>query len=141
MTSFVENLICGEPHLWELTNLEELAQMWLVLGNELEVAELATCEGARWVPEAMSMQRAQYEQFAWWLARERIGHDLRERYPPLPELPPRLLALVRKLDASQGNQLTQEMPSGWLRKLDAMEGNQLLQACKKRLRARDGEKG
>jgi len=84
------------------------------------------------------MQRAQYEPVAWWLSRERIGQDLRERYPALQELPPRLLALVRKLDASQGNHLTQEqeMPSGWLRKLDAMEGDQLLRACKKRLTAR-----
>jgi hypothetical protein len=80
----------------------------------------------------MSMQRAQHEPFAWWLARERIGQDLRERYPALQELPPRLLALVRKLDASQGNQLTQEVPPGWLRKLDAMEGDQLLRTCKKR---------
>jgi hypothetical protein len=83
----------------------------------------------------MSMQRAQYEPFAWWLARERIGQELRERYPAFQELPPRLLALVRKLDASQ-DQLTQDMPSGWLRKLDAMEGGQLLRACKKHERRR-----
>ena len=37
--------------------------------------------------------------FAWWLARERIGQDLRDRYAVAQELPPRLLALVRKLDA------------------------------------------
>jgi hypothetical protein len=68
------------------------------------VAEIATCEGARWVPDAMSTQRAQYDPFAWWLARERIGQDLHERYPAPQELPPRLLALVRKLYASQGNE-------------------------------------
>ncbi len=80
----------------------------------------------------MSTQRAQYEPFAWWLTRERIGQDLRERYPALEELPPRLLALVRKLDLSQGKR-----PSGWLSKLDAMEGDRLLRACKKRQNGKD----
>jgi hypothetical protein len=49
----------------------------------------------------MAKQCAQYEYepFAWWLARERIGQDLRDRYVVAQELPPRLLALVRKLDA------------------------------------------
>lgn len=56
------------------------------------------------MPDAMSTQRSHHEPFAWWLTRERIGQDLRERYPALQELPPRLLALVRKLDAPQGNQ-------------------------------------
>jgi hypothetical protein len=103
----------------------------------LRCPTLAPCEGARWVPEAMSRQRVHYEPFAWWLTRERIGHDLRERYPALQELPSRLLALVEKLGASQGNQSPQEMPSGWLSKLDAMdEGDQLLRARKKRLTAR-----
>ena len=41
----------------------------------------------------------EYEPFAWWLARERIGQGLRDRYAVAQELPPRLLALVRKLDA------------------------------------------
>ncbi|HEV2714576.1 MAG TPA: hypothetical protein VGU64_04880, partial [Terriglobales bacterium] len=55
----------------------------------------------------------------------------------LQELPSRLLALVEKLDASQGNQSPQEMPSGWLSELDAMdEGDQLLRARKKCLTAR-----
>ena len=85
---------------------------------------------------AMSTQRAHFEPFAWWLARERIGQDLRERYPALQEVPSRLLALVEKLDASQSNQSTQEMPSDWLSKLDAIEGDQLLRACKKRMTAR-----
>ncbi len=84
----------------------------------------------------MSTQRAEYEPFAWWLTRERIGQDLRERYPALQELPPRLLALVGKLNASQGNQSPKETPSGWLSKLDAMEGDHLLRPRKKRLTAR-----
>jgi hypothetical protein len=84
----------------------------------------------------MSIQRAHYDAFAWWLTRERIGQDLRERYPALQELPSRLDALVEKLDASQGNQSLQEMPSAWLSKLDALEDDQLLRACKKHLKAR-----
>jgi hypothetical protein len=97
---------------------------------------LATSEGAQWVPEAMSTQRAGYEPFAWWLTRQRIGQDLRERHPALQELPSRLVALIEKLDASQSDQSPREMPSDWLSKLDAMEGGQLLRACKKRLTAR-----
>jgi hypothetical protein len=86
----------------------------------------------------MGTQRAHYEPFAWWLTRERIGQDLRERYPALQELPSRLLTLVRKLDAVLGNQLPQdqlpqEAPRNWLRKLVAIEGDQLLRACRKRL--------
>ena len=45
----------------------------------------------------------EYEPFAWWLTRERIGQDLRERHSVAQELPPRLLALVKKLDAVDGN--------------------------------------
>ena len=45
----------------------------------------------------------EYEPFAWWLTRERIGKDLRERYAVAQELPPRLLSLVRKLDAAKDN--------------------------------------
>jgi hypothetical protein len=45
----------------------------------------------------------EYEPFVWWLTREQIGRDLRERYAVAQELPPRLLALVRKLDAVEGN--------------------------------------
>ena len=45
----------------------------------------------------------EYEPFAWWLTRERIGQDLRERYAVAQELPPHLLALVRELDAVEGD--------------------------------------
>jgi hypothetical protein len=34
----------------------------------------------------------------WWFIRERIGHDLRERYQVSKDLPSELVALVRKLD-------------------------------------------
>jgi hypothetical protein len=83
----------------------------------------------------MATQRTHYKPFAWWLTRE-IGQDLRERYPALEELPPRLLTLVRKLDSVESNQLPQETPPNWIRKLDVIEGNELLRACRKRLESR-----
>jgi hypothetical protein len=82
----------------------------------------------------MGTQRAHYAPFAWWLTREQIGPDLRERYPALQELPSRLLTLVRKLDAVEGNGLPKESSPSWLRKLDTIEGDRLLRACRKRLR-------
>jgi hypothetical protein len=81
---------------------------------------------------------AQYEPFAWWLARERIGQDLRERYRVPKELPPRLLTIVSKLDVVEGSQLPQGLSPRLLTlvgKLDAIEGNQLLRTCRKRLRS------
>ena len=53
----------------------------------------------------MAKETAQYEcePFAWWLTREQIGRDLRERYAVAQELPPHLLALLKKLDAVEGN--------------------------------------
>jgi len=77
--------------------------------------------------------RAEYEPFAWWLTRERIGQDLRERYSMPEALPAQLLKFAKKLDAVVGNQLPQEVPRNWLRKLDAIEGDRLLRACRKRL--------
>ena len=39
-----------------------------------------------------------YERLTLRLVRERIGHCLRERYQIPKELPPKLLALIRKLE-------------------------------------------
>ena len=58
----------------------------------------------------MAKLSAHFEPFAWWLARERIGQDPRERYPVLQDLPPRLLTLVRNLDTVEGAQSPQEIP-------------------------------
>src|SRR6516162_8837161 len=52
---------------------------------------------------------AGYEPFAWWLAREGIGRDLRERYAVSEELPPSLITLTKKLDAVEGGQLSEEL--------------------------------
>jgi len=90
------------------------------------------------VPEVLKV-RAEHEPFAWWLTRERIGQDLRERYAAAQEVPPRFSALVRKLgDAVEGDQFREELSPATpslLSKLDAVEGNQLLRACRTRLRA------
>jgi hypothetical protein len=51
-----------------------------------------------------------YEWVTWRSVRELIGHGLRERYQIPKELPPRLLALVRKLDAIEGNYLLRYAP-------------------------------
>jgi hypothetical protein len=80
--------------------------------------------------------RSEYEPFAWWLTRERIGQSLRERYAMFQEMPPRLLARVRQLgDAVEGDQVREgsspDTPS-LLSKLDAIEGHQLLRACSRR---------
>jgi hypothetical protein len=45
-----------------------------------------------------------YEGLTWWFIRERIGHGLKQRYEVPKELPPNLLALVRKLEVGS-NQL------------------------------------
>ena len=50
-----------------------------------------------------------YEPFAWWLARGGIGRDLRERYAVSEELPPSLITFVKKLDAVEGSQLSEEL--------------------------------
>ena len=79
----------------------------------------------------MAMGSAAYEPFAWWLTREQIGLCLRERYRlPKKESPPRLLALIKKLEAVEDNQVSQTLVG----KLDAIEGNQLLRSCRRRLR-------
>ena len=81
----------------------------------------------------MATLHADYEPFAWWLTRERIGQDLRRRYSMPEELAAQFLKLAEKLDAVVSNQLPQEAPRNWLWKLDAIEGDRLLHACRKRL--------
>jgi hypothetical protein len=69
----------------------------------------------------MATERTQFEPYAWWLTRNEIGLGLRELYEVPKELPAKLLTLVRKLDAVEGNQ-----PRTLIGKLDAVEGNYLL---------------
>jgi hypothetical protein len=51
----------------------------------------------------MPKARPYHEELAWWFTRQQIGQGLRERYEVAKDLPPELLALVRKLDAGEGN--------------------------------------
>jgi hypothetical protein len=64
----------------------------------------------------------QYEAFAWSLTKEAIGQALRERYAVPKELPPRLLALVKKLSTIEGKPRLRTLIS----RLDATEGSYLL---------------
>jgi hypothetical protein len=68
----------------------------------------------------MPKERAGFEPYAWWIARQQIGLCLRKRYP-VSQLPPHLLTLVRKLEAAEGNQLSQTLVG----ELDATEDSQL----------------
>ena len=43
-------------------------------------------------------EHAYYEALTWWFTVHQIGQGLRERYEFPTELPPKFLALVRKLD-------------------------------------------
>ena len=51
------------------------------------------------VPDVLKEQ-AYYEALTWWFTMQGIGQDLRERYEVPKDLPPKLFALVRKLDDS-----------------------------------------
>jgi hypothetical protein len=64
-----------------------------------------------------------YEGPTWRLVREQIGHGLRERYQVSKELPAKLLALIRKLEAIESKSLRGRSVIG---KFDAIEGNCLL---------------
>ena len=46
-----------------------------------------------------------FQPVAWWWTRRQIGRDLREHYRVLKGLPPKLLALIRKLDTIEGKYL------------------------------------
>ena len=68
----------------------------------------------------MPKERVGYEPYAWWLTRHQIGLCLRKHYP-VSKLPPRLITLVGKLEAVEGNQLSQTLVGG----LDANKDSQL----------------
>jgi hypothetical protein len=74
------------------------------------------------VPD-MAQEFTYYEEPTWWFTREEIGRGLRERYQVSKELPPKLLALVRKLAAVESNRSPRSRTL--ISKLDAIEGNYL----------------
>ena len=64
-----------------------------------------------------------YEGLTWSFVRELIGQGLRKRYQVSTELPAKLLALLRKLEAIESKSLRGRSVIG---KFDAIEGNYLL---------------
>ena len=75
------------------------------------------------MPQARTYYEYDYTKgLIWWFTREEIGRGLRELYKVPIELPPKLLALVRRLDTVEGNQLSRPSLIG---KLDAVEGKYL----------------
>ena len=46
----------------------------------------------------MSKDGARYQPVAWWLTKRQLGRELRNLYQAIEELPPQLLALVKKLE-------------------------------------------
>jgi hypothetical protein len=63
-----------------------------------------------------------YERLTLRLVRERIGHCLRERYQVSKELPPKLLALIKKLDSIESKSPRARTLIGTF---DVIEGNYL----------------
>ena len=61
-----------------------------------------------------------YEGITWSFVRERIGQGLRERYQVPNELPTKLLALIKKLDAIESKSRRARTLIGTF---DAIEGN------------------
>ena len=75
--------------------------------------------------EARTYYNYEYSNgLTWWFIREEIGQGLRELYEVPNELPPKLLALVRKLGAVESNQSSSRSRT-LISKLDAIEGNYL----------------
>jgi hypothetical protein len=71
------------------------------------------------------------------LEKEVIGQEFRKLYDPPMELPPHLLVLARELGTMEISLFAKELPTtlhALVRKLDALEGDQLLRRCSARLR-------
>lgn len=56
----------------------------------------------------MSKDDASYQPVAWWFTKRKLGRELRNLYRAAEELPPQLLALVRKLESRPDSPLEAE---------------------------------
>jgi hypothetical protein len=48
---------------------------------------------------------AKHQPVAWWITKRWLGRELRNLYEAVEELPPQLLALIRKLEDSSDSSL------------------------------------
>jgi hypothetical protein len=53
----------------------------------------------------VSKDGARYQPVAWWFTTRQLGRELRNLYQAVEELPPQLLALVRKLEGKPDSSL------------------------------------
>jgi hypothetical protein len=53
----------------------------------------------------VSKNGARYQPVAWWFTKRRLGRELRNLYQVLEELPPQLLALVKRLEGKSDSLL------------------------------------
>jgi hypothetical protein len=56
----------------------------------------------------VSKDGARYQPVAWWFTTRQLGRELRNLYQAVEELPPQLLALVRKLEAEPDTSLEEK---------------------------------
>jgi hypothetical protein len=97
-------------------------------GNGLRFPRLARREGCQIGVPGMSQAQIFYEGYSyegliWSFVREWIGHCLRARYQVPKELPPKLLTVVRKLEALESKS---PRARGLIGVLDTIEGNRLM---------------
>jgi len=105
----------------------ELKILAVCRGTVLSSPDLAKRECQNWGPGMSQVQSfyeavSFYERLTCQHVRERIGHCLRERYQLPTDLPPKLLALIRKLEAIENKSPRTRTLIGTL---DAIEGNYL----------------
>ena len=53
----------------------------------------------------VSKEGARYQPVAWWFTKRSLGRELRNLYEAAEELPPQMLALIRKLEGKPDSSL------------------------------------
>jgi hypothetical protein len=60
------------------------------------------------VGDDVSKDGAGYQPVAWWFTKRQLGRELRNLYQAAQQLPPQLLALVKKLEGKPDSLLEAE---------------------------------